>query len=171
MRFVGAGMIVIGFLGLGIKIRQEFIFRLKTVRKFVEILEFLDGEIRFYKATLSECCREVSGMLEDPWRCCFANIAVRAEERCGIDFTSIYREEMGECMSGMPLDGETRELLLRLFDNHYAGDPLMRQQVVGRNKALLERRADLLAEEVREKSRMAVGLCAVSGILLVVILM
>lgn len=131
----------------------------------------LISEIRYGRATLPECCNDISKHLKEPYRSCFSRIYQRMRENTGLKFGQVFREELQACLTDLPLKAEDKECFASLFDNNGFGDERMQIRTIEQNKELLQQKINLLERENAEKCRMAVGLGAMSGLLLVIVLL
>lgn len=163
-------MIVSGCLGMGLWYKQFFMGRLETLRNLQRILEMLISEIRYGKATLPECCGQIAGRLAEPYGNCFGQIYNRMAENTGVMFGQVFREEMEECMKGLPLVQEDKNCFLDLFNENGFEDERMQIRSIEQCRERLINASERLERENAEKCRMAVGLGAMSGLLLVIIL-
>lgn len=78
---------------------------------------------------------------------------------------------MEECLKGLPLIGEDKLNFLTLFSDNGFEDEGMQIRSIEQSKELLQQTIGRLEKENAEKCRMAVGLGAMSGLLLVIILL
>ena len=159
-----------GCLGMGLWYRQFFMGRLEALRNLQSILEMLISEIRYGKATLPECCGNLAPRLQEPYSGCFRQISDRMEENTGVMFGQVFREQMEECMRELPLMDQDKSCILELFGDNGFGDERMQIRSIEQCRELLISTKDRLERENTEKCRMAVGLGAMSGLLLVIIL-
>ena len=86
-------------------------------------------------------------------------------------FGQVFRETMEECLKGLPLTGEDKLNFLTLFSDNGFEDEGMQIRSIEQSKELLQQTIGRLEKENAEKCRMAVGLGAMSGLLLVIILL
>lgn len=163
-------MIVGGCLGMGLWYKQFFVGRLEALRNLQRILEMLISEIRYGKATLPECCGQIAGRLQEPYGNCFGQIYNRMAENTGVMFGQVFREEMEGCMKGLPLLQEDKNYFLDLFSENGFGDENMQIRSIEQCREMMMGVSKRLERENTEKCRMAVGLGAMSGLLLVIIL-
>lgn len=163
-------MIVGGCLGMGLWYREAFRGRLEALRNLQRILEMLISEIRYGRSTLPECCGHIAGRLQEPYRSCFVTIHDRVVENTGVIFGQIFREQMEECLKGLPLEEADRRCFFTLFGENGFEDETMQIRSIEQCKELLLSTIGRLERENTEKCRMAVGLGAMSGLLLVIIL-
>lgn len=131
----------------------------------------LMSEIRYGKTTLPECCRHIGERLPDPVGKSFGQIYKTMQENGGESFTDVFCENMEKCLAGLPITGQDREDFLSFAMGQSFEDGCMQLRTIERSKELLQATAERLEKENAEKCRMAVGLGAMSGLLLVVILL
>lgn len=170
MRFLGGIMIIGGCLGLGLWYREQFVGRINALRTLALILEMLMSEIRYGKSALPECCRNMSARLEEPYSSCLDNVCGVLGEGKGDSFSNIFCGSMESCLKNLPLKKEDRDIFLQPFRGQGFQDGAM--QLKNMEQALV-RITDIIAlleRERKERCNMAVGLGAMSGLLLVIIL-
>ena len=160
-----------GCLGLGLWYRQQFILRLKNLRILQGILEILMSEIGYGKATLPECCKRIGERYQEPFRSSFLYIYSRMQENTGDSFPRVFCAKMEECLKGLPVTGEDKDNFLAFAMGQSFEDGRMQLRTIERSKELLENTIGQLERENTEKCRMAMGLGAMSGLLLVIILL
>lgn len=143
--------------------------RLNSLRELQRIQELLVGEIRYGKATLPECCLHIAKRLPQPYRQSLFDIYNRMRENTGEGFASVFTQEMEGCLVKLPLTCEDRKIFLSLFSEGGFGENGMQIRTIEQSRELLQHTVDRLEQENREKCRMAVGLGAMSGLLLLII--
>lgn len=170
-RWMGGCMIISGCLGLGFWYRSQLIGRIRGLSLLQEILELLAGEIRYGGSTLPECCRRIAGRLQAPFDGAFDKIHVRMQENTGICFAQVFRECMAEPLKGLPLREADREAFLRFVPLSGFPDSQMQLRAIEQSRKQLENTIEELERERVEKCRMSVGLGAMSGLLIILVLM
>lgn len=145
--------------------------RLNALRELDNIQEMLIGEIRYGKATLPECCIHISGRLPEPYRGSMVRIHNRMLENTGICFGQVFVEEMMECLALLPVTEEDRQHFLSPFPANGFEDERMQIRIIEQSRELLGHTISVLEKENREKCRMAVGLGAMGGLLLLIVLL
>lgn len=170
IKLLGSGMIFAGCFGLGMWYRAQFLGRIKAVRELEHILELLISEVRYGRATLPECCSHIAKYLEEPFGTAFRNVGERMEENAGASFGEVYREEMRPRLKQFPLKSEDEEAFLRFAGQTGYMDGQMQQRALEQSVELLRGTREKLEKENAEKCRMAVGLGAMSGLLLILVL-
>ncbi len=170
IRILGGCMIFSGCLGLGIWYRQQFGARIRALRSLEHILELLASEVRYGRAALPECCRHLAENLPEPFRQAFGEVGRRMEENMGVSFGEVFREELGKALEGLPLQEADREDFLGVAHQTGFCDSQMQLRAIERSRELLGATRERLEREHAEKCRMALGLGAMGGLLLILVL-
>lgn len=163
-------MIVTGCLGLGIWYRGQFLGRIRALRLLQTILELLGSEIRYGRAVLGECCGRTAARLPSPCGEAFRRIEARMKENSGEAFETIFRECMGAALAKMPLTEEDREDFFGFVPGNGFTDGQMQIRMIEQSGERLAQRTEKLERESAGKCRMALGLGAMSGLLILLIL-
>ena len=163
-------MIFGGCLGLGIWYRFQLSGRIRALRALRGILELLAGEVRYGRATLPECCSHIARYLSAPFSEAFTEIGSRMEENTGISFGEAFREGMNGILEEFPLKETDCENFLRFTSETGFADGKMQLQSIEHSVELLQATEEGLERENAEKCRMAVGLGAMGGLLLILVL-
>lgn len=171
MRLLGGIMIMSGCLGLGIWYREQFIGRIQAMRRLVSILEMLKSEINYGKATLPESCNRLAERMEEPYRGCLRDIYRELSEERSTTFPELFCLKMEECLKRLPLKKEDRDIFLQPFRGQGFRDGSMQLVSLEQGLVQLSDSIKLQEQEQREKCHMAVGLGAMSGMLLLIILL
>lgn len=151
--------------------REQMNLRLSALRELVRILEMLMGEVRFGKATLPECCKRLSMRLPDPFGKAMEEIYLGMKQNDGVPFAQLFTEHMNAGMDKLPLTKEDRTAFFQFLENGSYEDGKMQLRCMEQSKERLEETIALLAGECVEKGRVAVSLGAMSGVLLVIVLL
>lgn len=131
----------------------------------------LMSEIRYGKTPLPECCKRIGERQPEPIGGAFLQIYRCMQEKPGESFTGVFCEIMEECLQNLPITKQDKEDFLTFAVGQSYEDGSMQLRTIERSKELLEVTVRRLEKENTEKCRMAVGLGAMSGLLLVVILL
>lgn len=145
--------------------------RLHILRTLDGMLELLMSEIRYGRATLPECCRQLSGRMEEPFASCLEEIYKRTQQNTGEKFSVVFCEAMSECLSRLPVKVEDRENFLQFVSSGSYVEGEMQLRALEQSRELLGYTIAQLELENGEKCRMAVGLGAMSGLLLLLVLL
>jgi stage III sporulation protein AB len=133
------------------------------------ILEMLMSEIRYGKTALPECCRQVAGRLAEPYKSCMERVWRELGESSA-SFQEVFCREMESCLKELPLQKQDREMFLAPFREGGFQDGEMQLKSLNQGLRQLADSIEMQEREQREKCRMAVGLGAMSGLLLLIIL-
>lgn len=145
--------------------------RLSALRELVRILEMLMGEVRFGKATLPECCKRLSMRLSDPFGKAMEEIYLGMKKNEGTPFAELFLEKMNASMEQLPLTKEDKTNFFKFLGDGSYEDGNMQLRCMEQSKELLEETIASLSAECVEKGRVAVSLGAMSGVLLVIVLL
>lgn len=170
LKLAGACMILTGCFGLGVWYRRQFTGRVRALRMMCDTLNLLCSEIRYGRGTLPECCENVADRLTGALGNAFRRIGEKMRENTGESFAWVFAECTRIPLQEMPLKEEDREEFLRFVSAGTFGDRQMQLTLIEQSRKQLEARAAVLEQENREKCRMAVGLGAMSGLLIILVL-
>ena len=129
------------------------------------------SEIRYGKATLPECCRQMAVHLQQPYSECFRAVFQEMEENTGASFAEVFRAHMGKCLENLPIKKEDGEGFLHFTSENSFAEGKMQLRTIEQSRELLRNTIEELERENGEKCRMAVGLGAMSGLLLIIVLL
>ena len=170
LKGIGGAMVFMGCLGLGLWYRGQLTGRVKALRLLKSILELLFSEIRYGRATLPECCRHVASQLPAPFSEALREVDERMRKNEGDTFAAVFCECMRKPLEELPLRRDDRENFLSFASEGGFSDRQMQLRTLERSSELLSDTAERLQKENVEKCRMAVGLGAMGGLLLILVL-
>ena len=170
VRMLGGCMVFAGCLGLGLWYRYQFGARIKARHNLERMLELLASEVRYGRATLPECCSHIAGGLDSGFEEAFLEVGRRMEENMGLSFGEVFQEEMEKALGRLPLQEADRENFLRFAARTGYADSQMQLREIEQSGELLRDTRERLERENAEKCRMAVGLGAMGGLLLILVL-
>lgn len=170
LKAAGACMILTGCFGLGLWYKRQFTDRIRFLRMLEHILSLLDSEIRYGRGTLPECCEHAAERVSGPCGSALHQIADRMLENTGESFAQVFREYMGQPLEEMPLKNEDREEFFRFVEAGGFADGQMQLRLIEQSREQLGKRADDLERGNGEKCRVALGLGAMSGLMIILVL-
>lgn len=170
LKGIGACFIFAGCLGLGIWYRGQLTGRVRALRLLKSILELLSSEVRYGRATLPECCRHTADQLQPPFSDALREVDERMRENTGATFAEVFEQCMEDPLKTLPLKEADRGNFLQFVSESGFTDRQMQLRVLERSGELLEGTVESLERENAEKCRMAVGLGAMGGLLLILVL-
>lgn len=108
--------------------------------------------------------------LQEPFKSCFERLSRKLQETNGESCGKIFRNSLEEVMGELPLQQADKDAFLQFIPENGYMDGQMQLLSIQRSRALLESTMEKLEKENAEKCRLALGLGAMSGMLLVLIL-
>lgn len=170
LKVIGAVMILTGCAGTGLWYRSRFLGRIRALRQLAAILELLCSEIRYGRETLPECCGHAASRLPEEYRGAFRRIAERMRENTGESFAAVYAGETGKALDSLPLKEADRQEFLRFATQGSFADGQMQLRVIEQSREQLLKTVAVLESESADKCRMAIGLGAMSGLMIILVL-
>lgn len=171
MRWLGGIMILTGSLGLGLWYRQQFRQRIIYLRQMVGVLEILMSEIRYGKTTLPQACKNAGIQIKGPLGEALVQVFVKMQENTGEIFGEVFSCHLGNVMRQLPLNREDVEAFLRFAGQNSFSDTSMQLRSLEQSRDMLDETVRGLEKVTEEKGRLAVGLGAMSGLLVVIVLL
>ncbi len=159
-----------GCFGLGLWYREQMNGRIRALRMLEGILELLASHVRYGRSTLPECCRQTAPQLEPCFRQAFTDVADMMEKNTGASFAEVFRDRLREPLRQLPLTEEDCEIFLGFASETGYADGLMQLRAIEQSVGRIEETARRLKKDHADKSRIAVGLGAMGGLLLIIIL-
>lgn len=171
VRLAGFSMIGISCSGLGIWYAWNLQQRMRHLCAMNHIIERFISLLQYGKSTLPECCCQLAGQTEEPYAQAFGRVYQELTAGRGSSFAKVFETIMGEALRSLPLKEQDRQLFMQCILEQGGGDGAAGVRLIRhRQEQLVERIARLEAES-REKSRMAIGLGTLGGLLLIIILL
>lgn len=170
LRIIGAVFIITGCTGIGFWYRRRFHMALWHLRYMYRIAELFMSEIRYGKAALPECCRQVGTKAQAPYRDALLAIQEGMDGSDGICFADKWREEMGQALVEVPVTKEEKEVFLEFSACSGLADNQMQIRALEQHRDMLASFIKNRERNLEKQSRMAAGLGIMSGLLLAVIL-
>lgn len=172
IRLAGFSMIGLSCCGLGVWYAWQLRQRLEHLHAMNRIIELLVSLLQYGKSTLPECCHQLAAQAEEPYRQAFTEVYRQMAENKGNSFAMVYGDVMGKALKGISaLKEQDRQMFLQCVLQQGCGDTETGIRLLRRQQELLQERIAGLEAENREKSRMAVGLGTLGGLLLIIILL
>lgn len=169
-KVVGYLFVLSGCSGLGIWYSQQLQKRVLHMKEMIRILDMVSSEISYSHSTLPECCEKVSEKAMEPYGEIFRNICEHIRGNSGISFDSVCKQCLTDGMQKLPLK-EEKDVFIKSFVDVGFSDSWMQNRNIERGSRDLRGILDREEEELKKRSKLAVSLGAMSGILLVLILM
>lgn len=169
LKLAGMFCILAGCIGWGgSKIREERC-RVEHLRELIRIIKRIQNEISYGKHTLPEIClilSEYSDVLYQPY---FKRVYEQMKEGNGICLTQVWQLQMDQCMKGVPLLKEEKNILINLPQNLGMSEEKQQAESIGQSLDLLTRRCRQAEDAYDNKSRMIFSVSLLAGIFLIIL--
>lgn len=163
-------MILSGCFGLGLWYRKQFLGRLHTVRELIRIQEQWISEIRYNGSTLPECCRQIGRQREDRLGEICTEVYREYTEAEGSGFLEIAGESFRRQLRTLPLKKEDIDEFLLFAGKEGYVDESMQIKSIELSRQGLEHAVAMQQREIVQKCRLSLGLGAMSGLLILLLL-
>jgi len=167
---VGYALILLGSSGLGIRYSMQIGQRVSHIREMIRILDLVKSEMNYHHSTLPECCEQVFGKAKEPYKTLFHKIYETFGQGDGIGLDILCEEVLREGLEKLPLK-EEKELFIQCFSDIGYSDMWMQYQNMERSGKQLQEILEREEKEMKTRSKLAISLGTMSGILLVLILL
>ena len=171
IRLLGFSLIGLSCSGLGIWYAWNLRQRLYHLHVMNRIIELFISLLQYGKSTLPECCCQLAAQVEEPYSRAFSQIYQELLDNRGSCFGEVYERIMGKPLQELALKEQDRQLFMQCILDQGGSDGEAGVRLIRRQQELLQERIARLESENREKSRMAVGLGALGGLLIIIILL
>lgn len=145
--------------------------RLKILQDLILLQELFVSEIRYGQCTLPECCLRVADRTKPYLKEALHTVYQDFLENTGKNFEQIFRNQMEQSLLLTSLKEEDRRTFLSMVSDSGFADEAMQIRTIEISREELQKTVQCLERELSEKSKMAVGLGAMGGLLIVLVLM
>ena len=170
MRVAGAILILLGCSGTGVLFRKELQNRLKTLKNLHLVVQLRKSESEFQKKPVYEVCGSIASRTPQPLRKALERIAQRMQENKGERFETIFINYTREPLKAMALKDEDLEIFYSFLATSGYTDLSQQLKLLDRCEYMLLEKIKVLTLENPGKSRMALGLGVLSGLLVLLML-
>ena len=169
-KIIGYLLILAGSSGMGLWYSMRMQQKVWHLEEMIRILDMVVSEIDYGRSTLPECYAWIREKTQPPYQNIFQKIWESTETESGQHFGRVSERIMKQELQNIPM-GEEKDIFIRCFyDIGYADEWLQRRNIErGRDK--LRESLDKEEEDLKKRSKLAVSLGTMSGILLVLILL
>lgn len=168
---IGFLMIFAGCAGIGIWYGNRYREQVHILREFCYILEILEGEIRYGRCVLAQCCLQVANRTEGLFQQSFMKVYERMLQNEGESFEEICESSLGEGLKDVVAKAEDKEIFIQCFSKAGFQENVLQLRMIEQGKRQLEDRLRTIEGEVASKYRLALGMGVMSGLLLIILLL
>ena len=170
-KVIGFLMIFAGCAGIGVWYGNRYHEQVRTLRAFCYILEILEGEVRYGRCVLAQCCFQVAKRVEEPFRQSFMQIYERMLQNRGESFEEICECGLKEGLKHVVAKTEDKEIFIQCFSKAGFQEDILQLRMIEQGKKQLADRLCAIEQAVAAKCKLAVGMGVMSGLLLIILLL
>lgn len=171
LKVIGAILVILGSAGFGVVCRQELEQTLHHTTCLKDILELIKSEVEYTKASLPEACRMAGMKTEEPYRSVLVQISEKMRTNTGISFPKVWEQEIGACLSNLPLDKKDKQLFLRFAKSTGFADRQMQLRALEQYSALLTQSIEVQRDNLMKKGKVVMSMGLIGGIFLTIVLL
>ena len=168
-KWIGFGCVFCGCSGLGLWYSVQMKQKIWHLKQMVRILEMVISEIEYGRSTLPECCKTICERAETPYDQIFDQIYKTSYQKTGINFGELCARLLENGLSEISI--EEKEVFIRCFSEVGFMDEWIQKRSLERGRDELLHKIDAEEVDLKKRSRMAVSLGTMCGVLLVLILL
>ncbi len=171
LKLIGAVLIIAGTVGLGFSCRQDLKDRLYHTKSIHTIMDLLESEISYSKASLPEACRMISRRMDEPYATGLYKVWELMNSNQGLAFSFVWKQEMGKCMSNISIDNSEKESFLNFVDSTGYADNQMQLKMLEKCKNVLKQAINRQEEKMENKSKVVMSIGIIGGLFLTIVLL
>ncbi len=170
-KFAGILLLMAGCIGLGFNKVAEEKRRIRELREIRRMVMRIQSEMAYGKRTLPEICLLFGQCMEEPYRTAFLSAYEKFAENDGSGLDRIWKEELEDCMRGLPLRREEKDILCNL--PAYLGSLDEKQQAadIGQSLDVLTARIAQAEAGYENRARVIMSVSVTAGIFVVILLL
>lgn len=171
LKFIGAVFIICGSTGLGFACRRDMVAARQHTGYLQKLMELLQSEVQYARASLPEACRTAAQQLPEPYRTALCQIGRRMEPGNGLSFSQVWEEETGKLLQLVPVPAKEGKLLLHFAEQCGFADCNMQLRILTQYADLYRQSVDRQEEGILKKGKAAASIGLLGGIMLTVVLL
>jgi len=169
-KVIGYFMIIAGCNGLGLCYSLQMRKRMVDIREMIHILDIVKSEMEYNHSTIPECCEFLARKAESSFGALFQKICDEFQRESGAGLDKICERILQEGLSEKTLK-EAKDLFIQCFSDIGYSDMWLQYRNMERNRQQLQEILSTEENELKAKSKLAVSLGTMSGLLIVLILL
>lgn len=168
-KIAGYVFVFLGCSGLGFWYSLQMKQKVFHIKEMIRILELFCSEIEYGQSPLIECCEMIADKVPIPYQDAFKRISEHPKEE-GIAFGQLCERYLRDGLKELPV-GEEKEYFIRCFLDIGYADIWMQRRCMERGMEELRGCLRTEEEDLKKRSKLAVTLGTMSGLLLVLIML
>lgn len=171
LKLTGAILIIAGTAGLGLSCRQDLQNRLYHTKLIHTILELLESEISYSKASLPEACRMISHRMDEPYATGLYKVWEIMNSNQGLTFALVWKQEMGKCIREVSIGNMEKEIFLNFAEGNGYADNQMQLKILEKCRKTLDQAINVQEERMENKSKVVMSMGLIGGLFLTIVLL
>lgn len=171
LKIIGGLMIIVGGIGMGLIYKQEMKDRLYHTKCLHSILELLESEIGYSKASLPEACGMIASRMSEPYSVGLYKIREIMNSNAGLTFSFVWKQEMGRCLETVLLGDKEKVVFLNFPESGSYADNMMQLKALNKCRAELEVAINRQEEKMESKSKVVMSMGLIGGLFLTIALL
>lgn len=171
LKLLGSILVLLGSAGYAFSCKQELQDRLYQTRCMETILELLESEIRYSKASLPEACKNSASRVEEPYRRGLLEVFQGMEKDRGIPFSLVWKQVMEKCLQQTKVNKKDRLLFLQFAEHTGYADYQMQQKMLQQCRQTLGQSVKKQEESMENKAKVVMSMGVIGGLFLTIVLL
>lgn len=171
LKLIGALLVIAGGTGMGLTYRQEMKDRLYHTKMLYRIIELLESEIGYSKATLPEACGNVASRLPKPYMDGLEKVREIMNSNGGLTFLLAWKQEMGRTLSDVNVGPSEKEVFLNFPEINGYIDNMTQLKTLEKCKCELDKAISTQEEKIENKSKVVMSMGLIGGLFLTIVLL
>ncbi len=168
---IGFLMIFAGCAGLGVWYGKRYKEQVQSLRQFCYILEILEGEIRYGRCVLAQCCLQVAEHTQGPFRQSFLQVYEMMLQNRGESFEEICEACLKNGLKDVEAKKEDKEIFIHCFSRAGFQEEVLQLRMIEQGRNRLADRLCAVEREAASRYKLALGMGVMSGLLLIILLL
>ena len=168
-RAFGFILILAGCSGLGIWYSMQFRLHIQNLKQMCHILSMLEGQVRYGRSTIGECCGQIAGRVDNPFQNALREIAGEMQQNKGNSLRQVSQSSFDKHLKRLTVSAKEKEEFIACFAHEGFEEEGMQVQSILRGRQELEAVIQELDNSLNSRCRLAISLGTMSGLLLVVL--
>ena len=169
-KIIGYLLIMAGSSGMGLWYSMRMQQKVWHMEEMIRILDMVVSEIDYGRSTLPDCYAWIKEKTHPPYQKIFQKIWESTQDESGQHIGRITEKILEQELQSLPL-GEEKDIFTRCFSDVGYADEWLQRRNIERGRERLQSLLDKEEEDLKKRSKLAVSLGTMSGILLVLILL
>lgn len=168
-KVLGFILIMAGCTGLGMWYSVQFRLHIRNLKQMCHILMLMEGQVRFGRSTLPECCMQIAQRVEEPFKSSLEEIYENVNKNNGSSFGQVSRDCYERKLKKLVVSEKEKEGFIACFANAGFEEDDMQIQNIAQERQELETDLEELNKSLASRCKLAMSLGTMSGVLLMIL--